>query len=58
MTISLNSRALSVVEALVPRAEELRIAFHPIEQTLAPYKVPGEFADRLAKAQQLLINSI
>lgn len=34
------------------------IAFHPIELTLAPYKVPGEFADRLAKAQQLLINSI
>jgi uncharacterized protein (DUF302 family) len=37
---------------------ETLIAFHPIEQTLAPYKVPGEFADRLAKAQQLLINSI
>jgi uncharacterized protein (DUF302 family) len=34
------------------------IAFHPIELTLAPYKIPGEFADRLAKAQQLLINSI
>jgi uncharacterized protein (DUF302 family) len=37
---------------------ETLIAFHPIEQTLAPYKVPGEFADRLAKAQQLLINAI
>jgi uncharacterized protein (DUF302 family) len=37
---------------------ETLIAFHPIELTLAPYKVPGEFADRLAKAQQLLINSI
>ncbi len=34
------------------------IAFHPIELTLAPYKVPGELADRLAKAQQILINSI
>jgi methenyltetrahydromethanopterin cyclohydrolase len=31
MTISLNSRALSVVEALLPLADELRIAFHPIE---------------------------
>jgi uncharacterized protein (DUF302 family) len=37
---------------------ETLIAFHPISQTLAPYKVPGELADRLAKAQQLLINSI
>lgn len=37
---------------------ETLIAFHPIQQTLAPYMVPGEFADRLAKAQQLLINSI
>lgn len=37
---------------------ETLIAFHPIELTLAPYKIPGEFADRLAKAQQLLINSI
>jgi len=31
MTISLNSRAVSVVEALLPRAEELRVAFHPID---------------------------
>jgi uncharacterized protein (DUF302 family) len=37
---------------------ETLIAFHPIQQTLAPYKIPGEFADRLAKAQQLLINAI
>jgi uncharacterized protein (DUF302 family) len=37
---------------------ETLIAFHPIAQALAPYKVAGEFADRLAKAQQLLINSI
>ena len=37
---------------------ETLIAFHPIAQTLAPYKIPGEFADHLAKAQQLLINSI
>jgi len=34
------------------------IAFHPIQQTLARYKVPGELAERLAKAQQLLVNSI
>jgi len=34
------------------------IAFHPIEQTLASYKVPGELAGRLAKAQQLLVNAI
>ncbi len=34
------------------------IAFHPIQQTLAPYKIPGEFAERLAKAQQLLVNAI
>ncbi|WP_213736848.1 DUF302 domain-containing protein [Bradyrhizobium sp. dw_411] len=37
---------------------ETLIAFHPIQQTLAPYKVPAEFAERLAKAQQLLVNSI
>jgi uncharacterized protein (DUF302 family) len=37
---------------------ETLIAFHPIQQTLAPYKVPGELAVGLAKAQQLLINSI
>jgi uncharacterized protein (DUF302 family) len=34
------------------------IAFHPIQQTLARYKVPAELAERLAKAQQLLVNSI
>lgn len=34
------------------------IAFHPIQQTLARYKIPGELAERLAKAQQLLVNSI
>jgi len=34
------------------------IAFHPIEQTLACYQVPGELAGRLAKAQQLLVNAI
>ena len=34
------------------------IAFHPMRYALAPYKVPGELADRLAKAQQLLISSI
>jgi uncharacterized protein (DUF302 family) len=33
------------------------IAFHPIQQTLARYKVPGELAERLAKAQQLLIGA-
>jgi uncharacterized protein (DUF302 family) len=37
---------------------ETLIAFHPIARTLAAYKVPGEFGDGLAKAQQLLINSI
>jgi methenyltetrahydromethanopterin cyclohydrolase len=31
MTISLNSRAVSVVEALLSRAEELRVAVHPID---------------------------
>jgi uncharacterized protein (DUF302 family) len=31
------------------------IAFHPIQQTLAGYNVPSELADRLAKAQQLLV---
>jgi uncharacterized protein (DUF302 family) len=34
------------------------IAFHPIQQNLASYKVPGELTERLAKAQQLLVNSI
>ena len=34
------------------------IAFHPIQLTLARYKVPRELADRLSKAQQLLIGSI
>jgi uncharacterized protein (DUF302 family) len=34
------------------------IAFHPIQQTLARYKIPAELAERLAKAQQLLVNSI
>jgi uncharacterized protein (DUF302 family) len=34
------------------------IAFHPIQQTLAPYKVPAALAEGLAKAQQLLVNSI
>jgi uncharacterized protein (DUF302 family) len=34
------------------------IAFHPMQQVLAPYKVPGELAERLAKSQQLLINAI
>jgi uncharacterized protein (DUF302 family) len=31
------------------------IAFHPIRQTLSRYQVPSELADRLAKAQQLLV---
>jgi methenyltetrahydromethanopterin cyclohydrolase len=31
MTISLNSRAVAMVEALQPRADELRVAFHPID---------------------------
>src|SRR5271163_3162393 len=31
MAISLNSRAVSVVEALLPRAEELRVAIHPLD---------------------------
>jgi uncharacterized protein (DUF302 family) len=34
------------------------IAFHPIEHTLSRYKVPRELAERLAKAQQLLVASI
>jgi uncharacterized protein (DUF302 family) len=37
---------------------ETLIAFHPIQETLAHYKVPHELAERLAKAQQLLVNSI
>jgi uncharacterized protein (DUF302 family) len=34
------------------------IAFHPIQQTFAHYKVPRELAERLSKAQQLLVNSL
>jgi uncharacterized protein (DUF302 family) len=34
------------------------IAFHPIQRTLASYKIPSELAGGLAKAQQLLIDSI
>jgi uncharacterized protein (DUF302 family) len=34
------------------------IAFHPMQQALAPYQVPGELSERLAKSQQLLINAI
>jgi uncharacterized protein (DUF302 family) len=33
------------------------IAFHPIQQTLAGYRVPGELAVRLAQAQQLLVDA-
>jgi methenyltetrahydromethanopterin cyclohydrolase len=31
MTISLNSRAMAIVQTLFTRADELRIAFHPID---------------------------
>jgi uncharacterized protein (DUF302 family) len=38
--------------------DETVIAFHPIREMLAPYSVPAELVDRLAKAQQLLIGVI
>ena len=34
------------------------IAFHPVRQMLAQHKIPGELVDRLAKAQELLINAV
>jgi len=34
------------------------IAFHPMRQVLAQHKIPGELVDRLAKAQELLVNAV
>jgi len=37
---------------------EILIAFHPVAHMLAPYAVPDELVDRLAKAQLLLVGGI
>ena len=37
---------------------EAMIAFHPAQTMLAPYPIPAELVDRLAKAQQLLVGAI
>jgi uncharacterized protein (DUF302 family) len=34
------------------------LAFHPVQQMLAGYGIPGELLAGLAKAQQLLVNAI
>lgn len=34
------------------------LAFHPVQQMLETYNIPGELLGGLGKAQQLLVNSI
>jgi uncharacterized protein (DUF302 family) len=34
------------------------LAFHPVQQMLASYRIPGELLAGLAKAQQLLVNAL
>jgi uncharacterized protein (DUF302 family) len=34
------------------------LAFHPVRKMLEPYKLPDQLIDRLAKVQQLLVDSL
>jgi uncharacterized protein (DUF302 family) len=39
-------------------AGQTLLAFHPVKQLLASYRIPGELLAGLTKAQQLLVNAI
>lgn len=39
-------------------AGQTLLAFHPVQQMLAGYRIPGELLAGLSKAQQLLVNAI
>ena len=39
-------------------AGQTLLAFHPVQQMLASYRIPGELLAGLARAQQLLVNAI
>ena len=34
------------------------LSFHPVQQMLASYRIPGELLAGLARAQQLLVNAV
>ena len=39
-------------------AGQTLLAFHPVQQMLTSYRIPGELLAGLAKAQQLLVNAV
>jgi uncharacterized protein (DUF302 family) len=39
-------------------AGQTLLAFHPVQQMLAGYRIPGELLAGLGKAQQLLVNAL